>query len=108
MACALLHNFIRNELPIDPLELDDEKSDDEEDHPDFIGCVEPSQVDSNARLMRLKSWLFYHDWTEIFGKYGATGQQAEDFVQAANDAENGTQENDINVPLEHMFMLLMN
>ncbi|XP_012839280.1 PREDICTED: uncharacterized protein LOC105959686 [Erythranthe guttata] len=35
---------------------------------------------TNARTMRHKSFPFYKDWLEIFGKDRATGENAEDFV----------------------------
>lgn len=52
----------------------------------FINFVVMSlQTNSNARLMRFKSWPFYHDWNEIFGRDRATGEQAEDLVAAVNE-----------------------
>lgn len=44
--------------------------------------------DKNARLMRYKSWPYYHDWCEIFGKDRATGEQAEDVMDAVNELFN--------------------
>ncbi|CAA0839911.1 Unknown protein [Striga hermonthica] len=43
------------------------------------------KIDGNARLMRRKSWPFYYDWIEIFGKDRATGQQAEDIFDAVSN-----------------------
>ncbi|KAH6821233.1 hypothetical protein C2S53_008053 [Perilla frutescens var. hirtella] len=37
------------------------------------------KTDNNARTMRSKSWPFYKDWCEIFGKDRATGEYAETF-----------------------------
>ncbi|KAK6156113.1 hypothetical protein DH2020_010361 [Rehmannia glutinosa] len=50
MACALLHNFIRNEMPVDPLEQNLEENLDtaEDKHTDFISADE-SQVWSSWR-----------------------------------------------------------
>ncbi|KAG8387766.1 hypothetical protein BUALT_Bualt02G0055400 [Buddleja alternifolia] len=48
------------------------------------------KTDSNARLMHYKSWPLYDDWVEIFGKDRATGEQAEDFVEAVNHVLNET------------------
>lgn len=42
-------------------------------------------MDVNARLMRNKMWPHYDDWKEIFGKDRATGNNAEDVVEAWND-----------------------
>ncbi|KAK6127160.1 hypothetical protein DH2020_039089 [Rehmannia glutinosa] len=47
-------------------------------------------VDSNARLMRNKSWPFFNDWVIIFGKDRATGEHAEDFIDAVNHVLNGS------------------
>ncbi|KAL9145721.1 hypothetical protein ABFS82_13G062300 [Erythranthe guttata] len=35
--------------------------------------------------MRYKSWPFYKDWTQVFGKDRATGENAETFTEAIND-----------------------
>lgn len=35
--------------------------------------------------MRFKSWPYYEEWKEIFGKDRATGEAAEDFVDAWNE-----------------------
>ncbi|XP_057803471.1 uncharacterized protein At2g29880-like [Salvia miltiorrhiza] len=43
------------------------------------------KVDNNARNMRYKSWPLYDDWKIIFGKDRATGNRAEDFMEAVND-----------------------
>ncbi|KAG8384008.1 hypothetical protein BUALT_Bualt04G0073400 [Buddleja alternifolia] len=52
------------------------------------------KTDSNARLMRYKSWPLYDDWVEILGKDRATGEQAEDFVEAVNHVLNDTNHRD--------------
>ena len=41
--------------------------------------------------MRFKSWPYYKDWTEIFGKDRATGEHAESLIDAVNaiEKENG-------------------
>ncbi|XP_057779816.1 uncharacterized protein LOC130998418 [Salvia miltiorrhiza] len=43
------------------------------------------QKDNNACLMRNKSWPYYDDWKEIFGKDRANGETAEDMMNAAHD-----------------------
>ncbi|KAH6793594.1 hypothetical protein C2S52_004071 [Perilla frutescens var. hirtella] len=48
------------------------------------------KVDKNARVMRYKSWPYYHDWCEIFGKDRATGEQAEDVMDAVNELFSAT------------------
>ncbi|GER39740.1 B3 domain-containing protein Os12g0592300 [Striga asiatica] len=47
----------------------------------WASCV---KVDPNARLMRYKSWPYYPDWVNIFGKDRATGEHAEDIGNAAS------------------------
>ncbi|PIN21579.1 hypothetical protein CDL12_05719 [Handroanthus impetiginosus] len=47
------------------------------------------KTDLNAHLMRFKSWSYYNDWCEIFGKDRATRENAQDFVEAVNDILNG-------------------
>ncbi|XP_057766535.1 uncharacterized protein LOC130987001 [Salvia miltiorrhiza] len=42
------------------------------------------KCDSNARLMRYKSWPLFDDWKEIFGKDRATGEKVEDFMEVVN------------------------
>ncbi|XP_057777266.1 uncharacterized protein LOC130995830 [Salvia miltiorrhiza] len=37
--------------------------------------------DSNARLMRFKSWPMFEDWKEVFGKDRANGSNAEDVME---------------------------
>ncbi|CAA0840393.1 Unknown protein [Striga hermonthica] len=54
----------------------------------MIECTEEAwaeyvKVDANARHTRHKSWPYYYDWIEIFGKDRATGNQAEDLFGAA-------------------------
>ncbi|XP_057767907.1 uncharacterized protein LOC130988150 [Salvia miltiorrhiza] len=41
--------------------------------------------DNNARNMRKKSWPYLDDWSEIFGKDRATGDGAEDIMEAAHE-----------------------
>ncbi|XP_057792042.1 uncharacterized protein LOC131008935 [Salvia miltiorrhiza] len=43
------------------------------------------KCDANARLMRFKSWPHLDDWSLIFGKDRATGEHAEDVMDAVND-----------------------
>ncbi|KAL8481300.1 hypothetical protein ACS0TY_027717 [Phlomoides rotata] len=43
------------------------------------------KVDVNARTMRNKPWPYYDDWCEIFGKDRATGEHAEDIMDAVNN-----------------------
>ncbi|KAG8383401.1 hypothetical protein BUALT_Bualt04G0008800 [Buddleja alternifolia] len=65
------------------------------------------KTDSNARLMRYKSWPYYADWVEIFGKDRATGEHAEDFVEAINQVLGGTDTTQVEKQneedLEHEF-----
>ncbi|KAG8372411.1 hypothetical protein BUALT_Bualt12G0063400 [Buddleja alternifolia] len=44
--------------------------------------------DPSARLMRNKSWPFYREWCEVFGKDKVTGQGAEDIVEAIGGMSN--------------------
>ncbi|GFP98950.1 uncharacterized protein at2g29880 [Phtheirospermum japonicum] len=46
------------------------------------------KTDNNARTIRYKSWPYYKDWCEIFGKYRAMGQNAEGFVDIVQDILN--------------------
>ncbi|XP_073119609.1 uncharacterized protein [Henckelia pumila] len=41
--------------------------------------------DPNARCMRNKSWPYYDDWCEIFGKDRANGHNAEGFIDAVQN-----------------------
>lgn len=53
--------------------------------------------------MRNKSWPFYDDWCDIFGKDRATCHNAEGFFDAVHDVLNQTQpinENDVDIGLE--------
>ncbi|KAK6119384.1 hypothetical protein DH2020_046872 [Rehmannia glutinosa] len=43
--------------------------------------------------MRYKSWPYYKDWCEIFGKDRATGENAEGFADALHDVLSGGQDN---------------
>ncbi|KAG8390827.1 hypothetical protein BUALT_Bualt01G0124000 [Buddleja alternifolia] len=45
------------------------------------------KTDSNARTMRYKSWPYYPDWCEIFGKDRAPRENAEDYVDAVQEME---------------------
>ncbi|XP_057769446.1 uncharacterized protein LOC130989450 [Salvia miltiorrhiza] len=42
-----------------------------------------SKVDDNAKNMRYKSWPYFDQWSEIFGKDRATKDVAEDLMEAA-------------------------
>ncbi|XP_057796019.1 uncharacterized protein LOC131012126 [Salvia miltiorrhiza] len=43
------------------------------------------RADRNAELMRYKSWPMFDAWKEVFGKDRATGEHAEDLMDAVND-----------------------
>ncbi|XP_075499720.1 uncharacterized protein LOC142538240 [Primulina tabacum] len=63
------------------------------------------KADPNARLMRHKSWPFYHDWCEIFGKDRATGEHARgfpDMVEELNDKEKQN-ENDVDIGIDKLL-----
>ncbi|KAG8386295.1 hypothetical protein BUALT_Bualt03G0134200 [Buddleja alternifolia] len=52
--------------------------------------------DPSARLMRYKSWPFYREWCEVFGKDRATGEGAEDIAEAVGGLMNDeNQEEDL-------------
>lgn len=57
------------------------------------------KADPNARLMRHKSWPFYHDWCEIFGKDRATGEHARGFSDMVEDLN----ENDVDIGIEKLL-----
>ncbi|XP_057765001.1 uncharacterized protein At2g29880-like [Salvia miltiorrhiza] len=42
------------------------------------------KCDNNAENMRFKSWPLFEDWKQIFGKDRATGEHAEDVMEAVN------------------------
>lgn len=66
MACALLHNFLRDEMTTDPLEndLDDvEILHEEGDATDFIDTVESSQAWTNWRDNLARS--MFHEWRGV-------------------------------------------
>ncbi|KAG8382955.1 hypothetical protein BUALT_Bualt05G0133800 [Buddleja alternifolia] len=65
MACALLHNFIRSEMLVDPLDhcLDDTNSDDEDNDIDLIETIESSQAWTNFRD-NLASSMF-NEWRDV-------------------------------------------
>lgn len=46
------------------------------------------QSDSNASKIRGKSWPLFEGWKEVFGKDRATGENAEDVMDAVNDLMN--------------------
>ncbi|GER41987.1 RNase H family protein [Striga asiatica] len=46
------------------------------------------KIDPNAKTMRYKSWPFYAQWCDIFGKDRATGENATGFVDAVNGVFN--------------------
>ncbi|GER37362.1 homeodomain-like/winged-helix DNA-binding family protein [Striga asiatica] len=48
------------------------------------------QVYPKAKALRNKSWPFYADWVEIFGKDRATGEGAEGFADALNEVLTNT------------------
>ncbi|KAI7990680.1 Protein ALP1-like [Camellia lanceoleosa] len=136
-ACCLLHNFIRQEMVVDPIEDDD---DDEENQPpmgdDFIDTVETSNEwtvwqdtlamqlyndcmlatsgfgwndtekridvesdsvweayvrrDTDVKHLKNKTFPYFDEWIQIFGKDRATGEFAEgpaDVVEAMNAEE---------------------
>ncbi|XP_075480097.1 uncharacterized protein LOC142520828 [Primulina tabacum] len=43
------------------------------------------KIDSSVHGMRYRSWPFYNDWCEIFGRDRATGEQSESFVDAVQE-----------------------
>ncbi|KAG8376055.1 hypothetical protein BUALT_Bualt09G0023800 [Buddleja alternifolia] len=52
--------------------------------------------DPSARLMRYKSWPFYREWCDVFGKDRATGEGAEDIAEALGGLMNDeNQEGDL-------------
>ncbi|KAK6136850.1 hypothetical protein DH2020_029405 [Rehmannia glutinosa] len=67
MACVLLHNFIRLELHVDPIEelSSDDDEDDHEDNEnvDFIDTVEPSQFWTNWRDNLAQS--MFNEWRGV-------------------------------------------
>ncbi|XP_073132651.1 uncharacterized protein [Henckelia pumila] len=42
------------------------------------------KIDSSVRGMRYRSWPYYNDWCEIFGRDRATGEHVETFADAAD------------------------
>lgn len=63
------------------------------------------KAEPNARLMRPKSWPFYHDWCENFGKDRATGEHARgfsDMVEDLNDKEKQN-ENDVDIGIDKLL-----
>lgn len=63
MACALLHNYLRNEMPIDPLldDLDDiEILHEEDDQRPYIDHIEPSHAWSSWRDVLANS--MFDEW----------------------------------------------
>ncbi|KAG8371301.1 hypothetical protein BUALT_Bualt13G0073500 [Buddleja alternifolia] len=52
--------------------------------------------DPSTRLMRYKSWPFYREWCDVFGKDRATGEGAEDIAEALGGLMNDeNQEEDL-------------
>ncbi|KAK4478755.1 hypothetical protein RD792_014253 [Penstemon davidsonii] len=47
--------------------------------------VEKAYAHPDVANMRFKSYIYYDDWVEIFGKDRATGDDAEDFVEIVED-----------------------
>ncbi|XP_073017905.1 uncharacterized protein [Primulina eburnea] len=63
------------------------------------------KADNNARSMRHKRWIYYHDWCEIFGNDRSTGEKAEHFTAAVQEVLTMTPEvpNNIGTSLEELF-----
>ncbi|XP_075507608.1 uncharacterized protein LOC142544447 [Primulina tabacum] len=63
------------------------------------------KADNNARSIRHKRWIYYHDWCEIFGNDRATGEKAEHFTEAVQEVLTMTPEvpNNIGMSLEELF-----
>ncbi|XP_057770778.1 uncharacterized protein LOC131020551 [Salvia miltiorrhiza] len=67
------------------------------------------KCDPNARLMRYKPWPMLEDWKEVFGKDRATGEQAEDLMDAVNEMHRrehvvlNTPESDYHVNLDDIL-----
>ncbi|KAL0463186.1 UNVERIFIED_CONTAM: hypothetical protein Slati_0206200 [Sesamum latifolium] len=119
LACCLIHNFIRLEMDIDPMEHLFDVENVELHHEDEVGVIDNVEstpewsnwrdelantigigwndttkmidttddhwanflkTDASAKNMRFKSWPFYPDWLEIFGKDRATGEGRRDWV----------------------------
>ncbi|KAE8702170.1 putative Nuclear factor kappa-B-binding protein [Hibiscus syriacus] len=68
-ACCLLHNFIRSEMPIDPIESDYTE---DSSHVEEINESHPTDVG-----LRNKSFPFFDDFVHIFGKERAAGTTAD-------------------------------
>ncbi|KAH6769918.1 hypothetical protein C2S52_014721 [Perilla frutescens var. hirtella] len=58
------------------------------------------KIDKNARLLRFKSCPYYRDWCEIFGKDRATGEHAEDVMDAVNELLNTTEKKENEVIID--------
>lgn len=64
------------------------------------------KIDSSVHGMRHRSWPYYNDWCEIFGRDRATGEHSESFVDAVHeDALNlgNTDGAAVDVGLENLF-----
>ncbi|XP_075491491.1 uncharacterized protein LOC142529753 [Primulina tabacum] len=63
------------------------------------------KADNNARSMRHKRLMYYHEWCEIFGNDRAIGDKAEHFTAAVQEVLTMTPEipNNIGMSLEEMF-----
>ncbi|XP_057801115.1 uncharacterized protein LOC131016440 [Salvia miltiorrhiza] len=59
------------------------------------------KCDPNARLMRYKSWPMFEDWKEVFGKDRATGEHAEDLLDALNDMQRRENMNELTPESEY-------
>ncbi|KAI3463722.1 hypothetical protein Pfo_020385 [Paulownia fortunei] len=51
----------------------------------MVGDKKEKRTDGNARIMRFKSWPFYHTWCKIFRVDRETGEGVEDCQAAAID-----------------------
>ncbi|XP_075524049.1 uncharacterized protein LOC142556476 [Primulina tabacum] len=67
---------------------------------DWNECV---MADPNARLMRHKSWPFYYDWCEIFGKNRATSGHAQGFSDMVEDLNDKEKQNDVDIGIDKLL-----
>ncbi|GFP88504.1 hypothetical protein PHJA_000994100 [Phtheirospermum japonicum] len=49
------------------------------------------KFDPHAKTMRYKTWPFFKDWIDIFGKDRATGEHAQGFADAADGTQSDSQ-----------------
>ncbi|XP_073029208.1 uncharacterized protein [Primulina eburnea] len=63
------------------------------------------KADNNARSLRHKKWIYYHDWCEIFGNERATGERAEHFTAAVQEVLTMTPEvpNNVGMSVDDLF-----